>query len=199
MKRITHEVILMNTLVRSLIYAAVLLIPSLAQAETEIAGLTLPDNYDLAGQTLVLNGAGVRSKFFVDIYIGALYLAAASKDASQALSTAGPKSMQMHVLYKELEAGKIAQGWKDGFAANLSDSQYSQLEKRLERFNSLFPALRKGDTVAMDYIPGQGTGLSINRKHLDTIAGEDFFTALMKVWIGEHPADGNLKKGLLGH
>jgi hypothetical protein len=102
-------------------------------------------------------------------------------------------------LYKEVEAGKIARGWVEGFRANLSEAEYRHLEKRLNRFNDLFPTLRKGDTVHMDYLPGGGTQLSVNDEPLGNIEGDDFFAALMQVWIGDHPADNGLKKGLLGH
>jgi hypothetical protein len=30
------------------------------------------------------------------------------------------------------------------------------------------------------------------------IPGEDFYTALLRVWLGEDPAQGNLKEALLG-
>jgi hypothetical protein len=30
------------------------------------------------------------------------------------------------------------------------------------------------------------------------IPGEDFYTAVLRVWLGEKPADSGLKKGLVG-
>ena len=62
----------------------------------------------------------------------------------------------------------------------------------------MFADLRAGDIVHMDYLPGQGTHLSINGRELGRIEGEDFFTALLQVWVGDHPADEGLKRGLLG-
>lgn len=169
-----------------------------ARASFDIAGLSLPTTYKLAGQPLVLNGAGIRSKFFFKIYVGALYLDKATHDPQQALDAPGAKSMQMVMLYKQVDAEKIAEGWRAGFEANLSPADLARLTTRLQQFNALFPALRKGDHVYMDYVPGAGTRLTINKERRGAIAGEDFFHALLQVWIGKQPADTGLKSGLLG-
>jgi len=188
----------MTVLHRCALYISLLLTTLPAQAETRIAGIELSDSYQVGQQSLLLNGAGVRSKLFIKIYIGALYLGKTSNSPAAILAATGAKSMQMTMLYKEVEAEKITQGWNEGFKANLNDVELKTLEDRLKNFNALFPTLRKGDIVRMDYSPDTGTQLSINKRQLGHIEGADFFTALLKVWIGEHPADKNLKKGLLG-
>ena len=174
-----------------------LLLPT-ARADTTVAGVKLPDRIELAGQPLLLNGAGVRSKFFIKVYVGALYLRQRSRDPARILAMPGARSMRMFMLYKKVGAGKIRDGWRDGFEANLDDAQFAALLPRLQRFNRLFPDLRKGDRVEMNYLPGQGTQLRINDRTLGSIEGEDFFNALLSVWIGDEPADKDLRRGLLG-
>ncbi|MFQ5643590.1 MAG: chalcone isomerase family protein [Thiogranum sp.] len=188
----------MKTLFQSLLYIGLLTTSVLAQAGTKIAGVELADQYQLGGESLALNGAGVRSKFFFRIYVGALYTGKTSNNAVELVAATGPASMQMIMLYKKVEAEKITSGWREGFRANVTDAEFKQLEERLQQFNDLFPDLRAGDIVHMDFMPNRGTTLSINGKVLGTIQGEDFFGALLKVWIGDHPADGRLKAGLLG-
>ena len=188
----------MTIVFRSIFYISLLLPSLLAQADTKIAGVELADSYRIDQQALLLNGAGVRSKMFVKVYVAALYVSETSTSPAAILAAPGAKSMQMTMLYKEVEAGKITQGWNDGFSANLTNAELEPLKQRLEKFNALFPPLYKGDIVRMDYSPGTGTLLSINDRQLGHIEGADFFTALLKVWIGEQPVDKNLKKGLLG-
>ena len=188
----------MAILFRCIFCISLLLTPLITQAETNIAGIKLADSYQVGQQSLLLNGAGIRSKLFVKVYVGALYVGKTSNSPAAILAAPGAKSMQMTMLYKEVEARKITQGWDDGFEANLTDAELKALEDRLKKFNALFPTLHKGDTVRMDYSPDTGTRLSINDKQLGRIEGTDFFDALLKVWIGEHPADKNLKTGLLG-
>ena len=188
----------MKTLFQSLLYISLLAAPLLARADTKIAGVELADSYQLGGKPLKLNGAGVRSKFFVKIYVGALYTSEITNNAAELIAAQGPRSMQMAMLYKAVKAEKITGGWEEGFRANVTDTEFKQLENRLKDFNALFPALHAGDSVHMDYAPDTGTELSINGKVLGTIQGDDFFSALLKVWIGDHPADDALKAGLLG-
>ena len=188
----------MKPFIWSLFYLSLLLSNFPAHAETKIAGVVLPDTYIFDNRTLVLNGAGIRSKFFVKVYVGALYLEETVKDSNIILASQGGKSMQMTMLYKKVEAEKITNGWTDGFRSNLSGEEFSRLNDRLEAFNALFPDLQAGDTVRMNYSPGIGTRLAVNGELLGVVKGEDFVTALLKVWIGKNPADEALKQGLLG-
>jgi hypothetical protein len=188
----------MKTLFQPLFYLSLLATPLLAQAGTKIAGVELADSYQLGDQSLTLNGAGVRSKLFFKIYVGALYTGKTSDNAAELIAAQGSRSMQMTVLYKEIEAEKITSGWREGFKANVAASEFKQLENRLQTFNALFPTLHAGDIVHMNYSPDTGTELSINGKVLGNIQGADFFSTLLKVWIGDPPADDRLKAGLLG-
>ena len=83
----------------------------------EIAGVTLPDEVALEGadKPLVLNGAGIREKFFVDVYVGALYLAEKTTDAETAIDAPGAKRVLMHFVYKEMSKEKLVDGWREGF------------------------------------------------------------------------------------
>ena len=188
----------MKLLLPSVLYLSLLFSSLPGIAGTKLAGIDVADHYFVDGQALKLNGAGVRSKFFVKVYVGALYLETITRNAAQATAMTGAKSMQMHMLYKEVSAAKITSGWTDGFRANLNLTELAGVQERLDRFNRLFPDLQSGDLVRMDHTPGKGTTVSRNGKTLGTIAGDDFFAALLKVWIGEQPADKKLKAGLLG-
>jgi hypothetical protein len=167
----------------------------------EIEGITIPDTHAFANidSPLVLNGAGIREKFFLDIYIGALYLPARTPDASAILSDTGPASILMHVLYREVSKQKITDGWTDGLEANLSDEKMLILKPQLEKFNSLFQDLRKGDRIRIDYIPGTGTEVRINDEWRGVVEGNDFYRSLLRIWIGSKPVTKSLKQEMLGN
>lgn len=183
---------------RTLLCLSLITSPLLARAETTIAGVDTNKSCSSDSGPMKLNGAGMRSKYFIKIYVGVLCLEQTGRDSATLLAAPGVKRMQMNILYKKLEAEKVTDGWKDGFEANLGNAELAQLQLRLDKFNAMFPALHEGDVVNMDYVPEHGTELIINGKSLGTIQGNDFFKALLQVWIGEHPADKKLKKGLLG-
>lgn len=170
----------------------------MAQAK-DISGLTLTEQLQLAGQTLTLNGAGIRSKFVFDIYIGALYLKLTTNDPQQAINMPGPKRVLMHFLYDEVEKQKLTDGWTEGFENNLTQQEFLKLKPRLDNFNSLFVTVKKGDEILLDYEPDKGTSVIINKQLTGTIKGEDFNRALLKIWLGDEPADSDLKSAMLGN
>ena len=156
--------------------------------------VTSPDNKT----ALVLNGAGLREKFYIDVYVGALYLPAQTPDARAILSDDGPGSVLMHILYSEISKQKMTDGWIDGLDANLSKSERQAIQPRLDAFNKLFTAVHKGDVLSIEYTPEKGTEVRINGEWRGAVEGNDFFRALLKIWIGSNPVDKSLKQDMLG-
>ncbi|MDH5326544.1 MAG: chalcone isomerase family protein [Gammaproteobacteria bacterium] len=164
----------------------------------EISGVVFPESVSVQGSKLVLNGAGIRSKFFFSIYVGALYLSERAAKPQDVFDNANSKRVVMHVLYKDLEAAKITAAWDEGFKKNNSSKDYESLQDRLQTFNSFFNDSKTGDVILLDYIPDSGTRMTFNNELRGTIPGRDFYTALLKVWLGDRPADSNLKEAMLG-
>lgn len=173
---------------------------STASQARQLDDVTLPDSVTLDGTDVVLqlNGMGYRTKFIFNIYVGALYTESRveSRDAVQALK--GPKRIVMHMVYDEVNREKITNGWNEGFEENNSDAQLEKLQARLKKFNSYFPDLKENDVILLDYIPGKGTRVTINGEVKGVIEGADFYSALLDVWLGEEPADDDLKEAMLG-
>ncbi|MFV2056846.1 MAG: chalcone isomerase family protein [Thiohalomonadales bacterium] len=179
--------------------ALFLLLSCSSLAAKEISGVTIPEKATLSDSTrLQLNGAGIRSKFFFDIYIGALYVETTSNSAKTLISSIAANRMLMHFLYDGVSKKKITGGWTDGFEENNSPQQFEKLKAALNQFNDLFTDTKKGDVILLDYLPQTGTQVSINNELKGTIPGEEFNKALRKVWLGDEPADSGLKKALLG-
>jgi hypothetical protein len=166
----------------------------------QLAGVDIPDTVTLTdgSPALVLNGAGIRKKFFMDIYVGALYLPAKTGDASAILADTGPASVLMHFLHKEVGKDKITGGWNDGLAANHTAEEMAALQPILNAFNALFDTVHEGDVIRIDHLPGSGTRVLINGAASGTVPGDDFYRALLKIWLGAHPVSKALKQGMLG-
>ncbi|UCE90584.1 MAG: chalcone isomerase family protein [Pseudomonadota bacterium] len=169
-----------------------------AAGATEVAGVVVPETASLDSDQLVLNGAGVRKKFFVKVYVGALFLTRRQDTVEAVLADKGAKRISMHFLYKEVGRDKMVDGWNDGFRNNLSDAEFGKLQARLEQLNAMTETLRAGDVMRLDYVPGNGTSVWINETEKGTVPGVDFHQALLKVWLGNMPADNGLKKAMLG-
>lgn len=163
----------------------------------ELAGVNLPDTTTLSGTPVKLNGMGIRKKLFIKVYVGGLYVKTPSHDAAVLIAADEPKQMVMHFVYKEVEAVKITDAWREGFANN-SASSLPALQQRLDTFCSWWTAMKSGERAVITYVPEEGTTLEIRGQKLGTIPGKDFAQALFAVWLGNKPADGGLKTGLLG-
>ena len=165
-----------------------------------VAGIQVPDTVRVAEglPQLSLNGAGIRKKLFVKVYVGALYLEHRADTVADVLRQEGPKRVAMHVLYEEISGEKLIQGWEDGFADNHSPEQMVKLRERLDTFNGLFETVRKGERILLDFVPGEGTRVTIRGQKRGSVAGKEFNDALLRVWLGEHPADESLKESMLG-
>jgi len=169
----------------------------------EIEGVRLDEKISApGGHPLVLNGAGVRTKLAVmKLYVGALYLPAKKTDADEIIKDAGAKRVAMHVLTDELTAKELTASLNNAIAANHIPAEIALIESRLRDLNRMMSAvgvLKKGATVVLDYTPGTGTRISINSEEKLVIPGEDFFQAMLRIWIGKKPVDGGLRRLMLG-
>lgn len=181
------------------IVVALALMSSATAFGREVAGVTLPETITLGTKPpLVLNGAGIRSKFFIKVYLGALYLPTRTRDAEAVLRSNGPVAIHMYILHSEISKEKLVNAWNDGFDANLDAAEHARLGPRIERFDGLFQTVHKGDVIRLDYLPGTGTTVSISNEKRGVIEGEDFMQAWRRIWLGQQPVDADLKQELLG-
>ncbi|MFV2059749.1 MAG: chalcone isomerase family protein [Gammaproteobacteria bacterium] len=164
----------------------------------EIEGVTISTAIKTDAGSLILNGSGIRTKFFFDIYIGSLYLKNKESDIEKILNSPDEKQITLHFLYKEVSKEKLTTGWTAGFKNNNSNATFESLKERLDKFNSYFDVTKKGDVITLDFLASENTRITINGKNKGQISGADFQLALLKVWLGDDPADYNLKEAMLG-
>lgn len=164
----------------------------------EIAGVQVPDTVTVNDQPLVLNGAGIRSRFFIKVYVGALYLQSPANDAQRVIAQAGPKSVRLHITYGEISSEQLTEALHDGFVANSAAAEIDALKTRIDRFRAMFPAVQREDVVRLDLLADGNTEIWINANKRGAISGADFQNALLKIWLGDKPADKSLKRAMLG-
>lgn len=164
----------------------------------EVAGIDFPDEVSVGQTPCKLVGVGLRKKFFVDVYYGALYLQQPIGDPARVIGSDQAKRVVLQVVYKEVEASKWVEGWQEGFAKNTPNAD-SALKAKMNQFIGYFQEpVKKGETVQISYVPGTGTEVVIKGKAQGTIPGDDFMKALWSIWFGKQPASEDLMKGMLG-
>lgn len=185
---------------KTLLLSVILFLSCSTAQAGQLAGVEVEDQISTEnGTILVLNGMGLREKAWFDIYVGSLYLTTPSHDAAAVIGQAGAFRVQMDFLYDEVSGEKLVAAWQEGFEKNQSPDSLTKLDTRIKQFNALFTeSAVKGDRILLDYVPSKGTHVIKNDKLLGTIEGEDFRKAVLAIWLGQEPADEDLKEGMLG-
>jgi hypothetical protein len=156
----------------------------------------VPDSVTVGGKTLALNGAGLRSKFFVKVYVGALYLEQRSSDPAAIVAADAPWMVSL-TFKREVEKKQILEAFKEGFEKN-SAADLATLTPGLARLDAGMKDLKTGDVLEFAYLPGAGSTITGPGGVDVTVEGKVFAAALLRNWLGEKPADGDLKSGMLG-
>lgn len=178
--------------------ALMLLLCTLPVQAIEVAGVNVADKAKVGANELLLNGAGIRTRAIFKVYVGALYLAEKKAAAADVLAQKGAKRVALTML-RELSAQQLNEAFENGIQANSSAAEVEALKPRIAELLSLFTDAKKGDVILLDYLPESGTVVNLNgQTRGKPIPGEDLYRALLRIWLGDKPVDGDLKKGMLG-
>ena len=176
---------------------------ALGAVAAEVSGVKFEDRATLqpGGPTLVLNGAGLRTKFVFKVYAAGLYLSERKAGAAEVLALAGPKRVSM-VMLRDLKAEDLVNALNEGMEKNSPAAELEKLKPQtaeLTRTMASIGEAKKGDVIALDFLPESGTRVLVNGAAKGSpIAGADFYRALLRVWLGDNPVEEGLKKALLG-
>lgn len=191
----------MKSCLRLWLSCLVLSVATLAHAATEVDGIAFQGTVQVGGQSLQLNGAGKRVRFIVDVYAMGLYTAAPSHEASALLKSSGAKSIKI-VLMRDLTGEDFAKAMEKGIEDNHSAQEVAALQSRLAELSAAmrsFGKITKGTVVDLNLVPGHGVRVLVNGQvRTKDIPGEDFYAAIMRIWLGASAVDKDLKADLLG-
>lgn len=172
-----------------------------AAAPIQVEGVTFAGTTTVAGQALELNGVGLRAVAWLKGYAAGLYLTGRARTPQQVLSATGAKRLQLQMLLG-VDTVEFIKAFDKGVARNTAPAELPALTGRMARFDALLRAIgkvKKRDVIDLDWLPGRGLQLALNGQLRGApIPGEDLYAALLRIFVGERPADPELKIGLLG-
>jgi len=164
----------------------------------EVAGVKIEDKASVAGANLALKGAGLRKRVVFQVYAMGLYVADRKADP---ITQVGAKRIAIHML-RDVGADQFTAALVDGMRPNHDEATMKSLEPRVARLGAILGEMKeakKGMVILLDLVPGAGTQVSIDGKPAGKpIEGEDFYRALLRIWLGDKPVQDDLKKALLG-
>jgi hypothetical protein len=170
-------------------------------AAVELAGVRYAGSEQVAGQHLLLNGAGIRFKAIFKVYTAGLYLAAPATTPEAVYAAPGAKRMHI-VMLRDIDANELGRLFTRGMEKNAPLEEFSKSIPGTLRLAELFARRKRlgpGDSWTVDWVPGTGTVVVVNGKaEIEPIKEPEFFRALLSIWLGRSPADNLLKDALLG-
>jgi hypothetical protein len=175
--------------------------PSFAFAAVEAGGVKFDDTVTVAGQTLKLNGAGVRTKVIFKVYAAGLYLTDKKTTVPEVLAVPGPRRVAITML-RDVSSEDFGKAFTDGLNANSGKDERTKILPQIMKFGEVFaqtPTLKKGDQLSLDWTPNEGTQCYLNGKKIgELMPDQAFYNAVLRIWLGDKPADSSLKPALLG-
>ncbi len=193
----------MSSLMQRLLAGFVVALAAVAASAQpiEVEGVKLEPSAQVGATTLQLNGAGLRTKVFFKVYVAGLYVPQKASSAAQLLAQKGARRVTI-VMLRNVDAESFAKALNEGLRDNHTEAQFAAMKPQIDALNANLVAVgeaKKGDVIHFEFVPDTGTRVTVNgQARGSVIAGEDFFTSVLRIWLGEKPVDGNLKKGLIG-
>jgi len=172
-----------------------------AEPPLRVEGYPFERRLLVAQSELVLNGIGLRAVAWIKGYAAALYLTRRATTVAEVLAEAGPKRLHLRMLL-DVPAVEFTKAIRNGIARNTPAAEQAALSERVSAFDAMVLAtgsVKKGDVVNLDFVPGQGMSFVLNGTARGAvIPGDDFYAAILRIFIGNKPVDPEMKTGLLG-
>ena len=179
-------------------FAILLVFSSTIYAQEEISGITPANSIQVAGQKLNYNGAGLREKYFLDMYVGTLYLTNKENNPQAVIDKNESMAITLDIVSGLITSEKMISAIDEGFEKS-TKGNVTPLSEKIKSFKAAFSEeIVKGDHFIIAYIKDQGVQIHKNGKQIKDIAGFEFKKALFGIWFCDDPADEDLKEGMLG-
>lgn len=174
-----------------------LLFCSASSAQTKIADITFPNSFIAGKDHLVLNGGGVRKKYWMEMYVAGLYLTSKSKDPDEIVASNSSMAIRICILSSLISSEKMREAVEEGFKKSTNDNTIAYKDKISKFQNAFSEPIKVGDVFDIVYT---AEAILIYKNNLlkIEIPGLDFKKVVFGIWLGKNPADENIKAGMLG-
>ena len=163
-----------------------------------LAGVDVEPTLEAAGAPLELAGAGIRTKFFVKLYVASLYVAPGTDktDAAAIVDADAPMAITLDVVSDRVTREKMIEALREGFSAS-TGGDTAPVQDGIDRMLGAMDApIEDGSSYTLAYEPGVGTRMLREGEELLVVEGVAFKRALFGIWLSDAPAQDSLKKAM---
>jgi hypothetical protein len=181
-----------------LLALATALLPLPAHAR-RVGGVEIPETLESGGTSLVLNGAGIRNKYFIGVYVGGLYLKQRSADAAAIIDADEVMAVELRITSGLITSDRMKKSTEEGFRKSTGGNS-APFREQIDALIGVYDEkIDDGDIFDIVYVPGKGVDVYKNGAHQGTVeSGLPFKRALFGIWISERPVQASLKRAMLG-
>lgn len=174
-----------------------LLALSLCFAVISTARAELGAQLKIDDQVLQLNGAGVRTKTFVQIYESGLYLLKPTKDAQKVLVAEELMAIRVRITSGFVSRSSLVASLEEGLA-RASKGSPDVFKRETEQLQQMLrDDVKKNDVYDFVYVPAKGLHVWKNGKVQGVIPGLEFKKAFYGIWLSDTPVDQDLRQAML--
>lgn len=194
----------MRRVIGCLVLMALLATPAAAR---RIAGVDMPETLMAGGDTLLLNGAGLREKYAlgVDVYVAGLYLKGISQDDTAIVASDETMALRLHIVTKLITPKKFTDATLEGFDWSCKNQGIDKaaIQSEIDRFVAIFKSgITKDDVYDIIHIKGAGIQVFKNGATTPVVVIQNpiLKKALFGIWLTESPEAHmkTVRKALLG-
>jgi hypothetical protein len=148
-------------------------------------------------QVLQLNGAGVRTKTFVQIYESGLYLLKPTKDARAILTADELMAVRVRITSGFVSRASLVSSLEEGLARS-SNGKADIYKREIEQLQQILrDEVKKNDVYDFVYVPTKGLHVLKNGNVQGVIPGLEFKQAFYGIWLSDTPVDKDLRQAML--
>ena len=164
-----------------------------------VAGVEIPETLENGGASLVLNGVGIRTRVFLDIYVGGLYLQKKSADAAAIMDADEPMAIRLWIVTGLITNDRMQKSIEEGFQKSTRGNT-APIREEIDALIGVYAEeINDEDVFELVYLPGQGLIVYKNGIYTATIeCGLSFKRALFGIWLSDRSVQTSLKNGMLG-
>lgn len=165
----------------------------------KLANIELPKKINVNKIDLFLNGAAIRSKFFIQTYIISLYSAIKITDEKIAIESSIERSLRMQIITPLATSKAVSENIQSGMKDSLGSLYYEQKDLIEDLRNVIENSgVQYKDIIDIYYT--KNAELKLYKNGIEIYSNEKgklFAESILSMYFGKYPKDKKIKEALL--